>query len=264
MSDSNAANDKSFWGHLDDLRKVLFRMVVVLVVFMAGFFFCMPWIFDHVILAPCNGDFVLYRLFARITSGIPGLSQFSTADFHVDLINIRLTTQFFTHLSATFWLSLVCAFPVLLYLLWGFIRPALYEREARGARAAFCFGALMFYVGAAVSYFLVFPITLRFLYSYELSTAIHNTLSLDSYMSTFVSMTLVMGVVFELPLLAWVLSAVGVLRRPFFRRYRRHAIVILLIVAAIITPTSDPFTLSIVFFPLYLLYEFSALLVKKE
>ena len=95
MSDSNAANDKSFWGHLDDLRKVLFRMVVVLVVFMAGFFFCMPWIFDHVILAPCNGDFVLYRLFARITSGIPGLSQFSTADFHVDLINIRLTTQFF-------------------------------------------------------------------------------------------------------------------------------------------------------------------------
>ena len=264
MSDSNAANDKSFWGHLDDLRKVLFRMVVVLVVFMAGFFFCMPWIFDHVILAPCNGDFVLYRLFARITSGIPGLSQFSTADFHVDLINIRLTTQFFTHLSATFWLSLVCAFPVLLYLLWGFIRPALYEREARGARAAFCFGALMFYVGVLAGYFIVYPLTLRFLAAYELSAQVENQISLNSYIDSFMMLVLAMGLVFELPLLVWLLSAMGVIDRALLRKYRRHAVVAIFILAAVITPTGDPFTLAVVAAPLCLLYELGILLAKKR
>lgn len=265
MSESNGevTADKTFWGHLDDLRKVLFKMAAVVGVFVVAFFVAMPWLFDHVILAPGNGDFPIYRLFARITDGLPGAGQFST-DFHVDLINYRLASQFFTHMSLSFWFALVFAFPALLYLLWTFIRPALYEREVRGARMAFSLGTLMFYLGMAVSYFVIFPVTLRFLYTYELSQSIHNQLSLDSYMDNFLMMNLVMGIVFELPLLAWTLSAVGLLRRSFFRRYRRHAIVVLLILAAIITPTSDPFTLMLVFLPLYLLYEVSALIVKKD
>ncbi|MGN1258427.1 MAG: twin-arginine translocase subunit TatC, partial [Candidatus Limisoma sp.] len=113
-------------------------------------------------------------------------------------------------------------------------------------------------------YFLVFPITLRFLYQYQLSGNITNMLTLDSYMDNFMMLNLVMGLVFELPLLAWVLSLMGMVRRSFFRRFRRHAVVVLLIVAALITPTGDPITLLIVFLPLYLLYEGSALIVKRD
>lgn len=120
----------------------------------------------------------------------------------------------------------------------------------------------MFFLGVAVGYFVVFPITLRFLADYHVSELIPNQISLDSYMDTFLMLIFILGIVFELPLLSWLLGKLGVIHREFFRKYRKHAIVILLILAAIITPTGDPFTLTIVFLPLYLLYELSALLVK--
>ncbi len=252
----------SFWDHLDALRAVLIKIVVVLVVFTVVMFAYMPQIFDSVILAPCRGDFVLYRLFERITAGIPFAPQFSTQGFHVNLINIQLASQFFIHMSTSFWLALVLAFPVVLYLLWTFVRPALYERERHGVRLAFCVGILMFYLGVAVGYFTVFPVTLRFLADYQVSDMVPNQISLDSYMDTFLMMIFIMGVVFELPLLAWLLGNLSVLHRRFFGTYRRHAIVALLFLAAVITPTGDPFTLMIVFLPIYLLYELSALLVK--
>lgn len=258
------SEEKTFWGHLDDLRKVLFKMAATLAVFMAVFFVYMPEIFDKVVLAPCHGDFVLYRLFERITAAVPQLAQFSAGGFDVELINIRLASQFFTHISTSFWLSLICAFPLLLYFLWEFVAPALYPHERKGARVAFLLGSIMFFIGMAVGYFLVFPVTLRFLYDYELSAAIHNQLSLDSYMDNFMMLNFIMGLVFELPLLAWALSAAGMLRRSFFRRYRRHAVVALLVLAAVITPTGDPFTLAIVFLPVYLLYEVSAFVVRKD
>ena len=247
----------SFWDHLDALRAVLIKIAVVLVVFAGVLFVYMPDIFDSVILAPCRGDFVLYRLFERITAGIPFAPQFSTQGFHVNLINIQLASQFFIHMSTSFWLALVLAFP-----LWTFVRPALYERERHGVRLAFGIGVLMFYLGVAVGYFTVFPVTLRFLADYHVSAMVPNQISLDSYMDTFLMMIFIMGVVFELPLLAWLLGSVGILHRSFFSTYRRHAIVLLLVLAAVITPTGDPFTLMIVFLPIYLLYELSAFLVK--
>ena len=129
-------------------------------------------------------------------------------------------------------------------------------------KLAFSLGVLMFDMGLAVGYFVVFPVTLRFLADYQVSAMIPNQISLDSYMDTFLMLLFVMGLVFEMPLVAWVLSKIGLLTRGFFRRYRRHAVVVLLILAAVITPTGDPFTLMIVFIPLYLLYELSALIVK--
>ena len=165
-------------------------------------------------------------------------------------------------MSSSFWLALVFSFPIILYFIWGFIKPALYENEIKGVRRAFVFGSMMFFIGLTVGYMLIFPITLRFLADYQLSTLIPNQVSLDSYMGTFLSMIFILGIVFEMPLLAWALGAVGFLHRDFFSRYRKHAIVVLLIAAAVITPTSDPFTLAIVFLPLYMLYELSALFVK--
>jgi len=255
--------EMSFWDHLDVLRGVLIKIAVVLVTMAIVFFALMPNIFDNIILAPCKGDFILYRLFEKVTAAIPGLPQFSTEGFQVNLINIKLASQFFIHMSTSLWLALVFSFPVIIYLLWSFVSPALYEREKRGIRRAFLIGNLMFFLGVAVGYFVVFPVTLRFLASYHVSEMIPNQISLDSYMDTFLMLILIMGIIFELPLLAWMLGKAGVLKRDFFQKYRRHAIVVLLILAALITPTGDPFTLTIVFLPIYMLYEISAWLVKK-
>ena len=264
MAEGDHLEEMSFWDHIDALRGVLVRMVVVLVAVTLGLFFVMPSIFDRVILAPCHGDFVLYRLFEQMTAAVPWLPQFTTAGFEVELINIKLASQFFIHMSSSFWLALVLTFPLMLYFLWTFIAPALYPREKRGVKTAFLIGCLMFFLGVAVGYFVVFPVTLRFLADYHVSQLVPNQISLDSYMDTFLMLIFVMGVIFELPLVAWLLGSLGALHRGFFRTYRRHAVIVLLALAAIITPTGDPFTLMVVFLPIYLLYEVSAYLVPKS
>lgn len=256
----------SFWGHLDALRAVLVRVAVVVFVLGAGFFVAMPWLFDNIILAPCRDGFPLYRLFDWMSAHAGPLAPQDDAGgaFHVDLINIQLASQFFIHMSASCWAAAVCGFPLIVYMLWTFVSPALYEHERRGIRRAFFFGCLMFYAGMATGYFMVFPLTLRFLADYHISDAIPNTITLDSYMDNFFMMVLVMGVVFEMPLIAWMLGKMGILRRGFFAKYRRHAIVGLLVAAALITPTGDPFTLFAVFIPLYALWELGARLVPEE
>ena len=148
--------------------------------------------------------------------------------------------------------------------IWKFISPALYENEKKNVRWVFLFGTIMFFIGCSVGYLLVFPLTLRFLATYQLSAAITEQVSLDSYMNNFLMLVFIMGVVFEMPLVSWLLSKIGILHRGFFHKYRRHAIIGLLVAAAFITPSSDPFTLGAVFFPLYGLYELSAFFVRKE
>lgn len=253
--------EMSFWDHIDALRAVLIRIVAVLVVATIVLFCMMPSIFDSVILAPCHGDFVLYRLFERMTSSVSWLPQFTTNGFEVELINIKLASQFFIHMSTSFWLALVLTFPFVLYELWTFISPALYHNEKQGVKTALFIGCFMFFLGVLVGYFVVFPVTLRFLADYHVSQMVPNQISLDSYMDTFLMLIFVMGIIFELPLVAWLLGVLGVLHRGFFRTYRRHAIIVLLTLAALITPTGDPFTLMVVFLPIYLLFELSAYLV---
>lgn len=255
--------EMNFWDHVGALRNVLVRIALVVVVLMIGFYAIMPSLFDNVILAPTRGDFILYRLFARMTAGSSMFPDFSTEGYEVHLINIQLASQFFIHLSTSFWLAMVFAFPITIYLLWGFVAPALYPHEKRGIKTAFLLGNLMFFLGVAMGYFVVFPITLRFLAEYQISAQVPNQISLDSYMDNFLTLILLMGVVFELPLLAWLLGRMGVLTRGFFNRFRRHAIVGLLILAAFITPTGDPFTLMVVFMPIYALWEASAFLVPR-
>jgi sec-independent protein translocase protein TatC len=259
-SQGDSAKEMTFWEHIDDLRKVLFKIAAVVIGLSVVFFCFMREIFDYVILAPCNSDFITYRMFDFIEgdgSFLPDLA----GKFDIKLININLGTQFMTHMSSSMWLSFVFSFPIVIYLLWSFISPGLYERERRGARKAFIFGNIMFFLGVATGYFLVFPLSLRFLSQYELSASITNTLTLESYMDSLYTIAFGMGLLFELPLVTWMLGKAGLITRGLFTRFRRHAIVILLIVAAVVTPTSDIFTLFIVFLPLYLLWEFSAQLV---
>lgn len=253
-----------FWGHLDALRSVLLRCIAIVLLLAVVLFSRMTWIFDHVILAPCHPGFPLYDLLGRIE----GLSLFMPAGINdqlseIPLINIHLASQFFIHISTSFWLAIVLAFPFLLQQVWGFVSPGLYDGERRGAGRALLGGTAMFYAGIFVGYFLVFPLTLRFLAEYQVSASVPNQIALDSYMDNFLALVLIMGIVFELPVVAWMLGRCGLLTRNIFTRYRRHAIVALLALAAVVTPTGDPFTLMVVFLPVYMLWEFSAFLVPK-
>lgn len=255
--------EMSFWDHLDQLRVVILRIGLVVTGLSIGFFFIMKWFFDHVILWPCRPDFPLYRALGFLRGDGEFLPDMGNADFSISLINIKLGTQLMTHLSASLMLGIAFSFPMIVYLLWRFISPGLYERERRGARKAFVFGNVMFYLGVFVGYFLVYPLALRFLSQYELSPEIDNMLTLDSYMDNFYTVIVSMGLVFELPLLAWMLGRMGLINRSFFSKYRRYAIFGLLVLSSLITPTSDIFTLLVVFVPLYGLWEFSARLVPK-
>lgn len=263
-----SADDKetTFWDHLDALRGVLVKIGITVVAAAILLFIFMKPIFNKVILAPCSSNFVLYNWLDAFggASDSMWLPSLGSQGFEVHLINIELASQFFTHMTLSCWLAVVLTFPIIIYLIWTFVRPGLYPHERRGAVKAFALGNVMFYAGVATGYFLVFPLTLRFLADYQLSEQIPNTISLTSYIDNFLVILLLMGLVFELPLLAWLLGKMGLLTRSFFAKYRRHAIVALLFLAAIITPTGDPFTLFMVFLPIYLLWEGSALIVPSK
>lgn len=253
----------TFWEHLEELRWSIFRIAIAAVMAMVVIFIIMPQMFTGFVLGPTTSEFFLYKWLGSLGQ-LPFLPDFAAGEFKVDIISINVASQFMTHISTSFWFALVVIFPYILYEVWKFIAPALYDNEKGSVRAAFLFGTLMFFLGCAISYSFIFPFTFRFLTEYEISAQITNQISLNSYMSTFLGMVFIMGLIFELPLLAWLLSKIGVLRKEFLKKYRRHAVVILMILAALITPTGDPITLSLVFLPLYLLYEISICVVKKS
>ena len=251
----------SFWDHIYALRSVLLRIALIVSVLSVGFFIFMPNIFNNIILWPCREDFCIYKALDII----PYFSSESAQEsgMIIDLINIQLSSQIMIHITTSFWLGLIFSFPIIVYVLWGFIKPALYKHERTGVRKAFFFGNIMFYLGIAVGYFIVFPFSLRFLASYQVSELINNQFSINSYMDNFLVLIFLMGIVFELPLIAWLLSKAEVLTKSFFNKYRRHAIVVLMIIAAIITP-ADPFSMIILFIPLYALFETSSFFVKSD
>lgn len=243
----------SFWDHLEVLRWSILRVGIALVVMMVGWFIALPHIFDKFVLGATDGSFFAYKWMGLLFNG----------DFHIDIININVTTPFFMHISTSFWFALVTCFPYLMYEAWLFLKPALYPGEKKSARKAFGFGTILFYIGCAIGYLIVFPLTFRFLTEYRVGELFVNQIALNSYLSNFLTIIFMMGAVFEMPMLAWALSALGILHKDFLKKYRSYAVVVLLILAAVITPTGDPFTLMVVFVPIYLLYELSILIVKK-
>lgn len=250
----------TFWDHIDELRKVLVRSAVVLFVLMIVAFFFKGFIFDTVLLAPLSSDFILYRGLNSFLAlfALPPLEK-----FNIELINIEMTAQFFIHIRISFYVALVLTMPYLFYEIWTFVRPALYDNEKKVIRGSFSFAGILFYTGVLVGYLLVFPLTIRFLGTYQVSESVPNQISLNSYIGMLTSLVLVMGIVFEMPILAAVLSRFGIITKELMKKYRRHAIVVLVILAAVITPSGDPVTLFFVSVPLYLLYELSILVARR-
>ncbi len=235
----------SFWDHLDELRGSIIRSALYLCAFSCLGLCFKHLLFEGIILAPTRPDFCVYRLLGW--------------DFGVSLINIELSAQFFVHLRASFVAGLILSFPLIVWEIWKFIAPALYEREKQALRSAFLLSGLLFYVGAAVGYFLILPLCLQFFLNYSVSETVVNSISLTSYMSVFTSLVLLDGVVFEFPTLVLVLSRLGLVDRRMLRKGRKYALVVILVFAALITP-ADPVSMFVLAVPLYLLYEFSILL----
>ncbi len=173
--------EMTFWDHLDELRKVLFRVIGVWLVLAIGCFIAMPYLFDHVILAPCHNDFIFYDLLRHIGQTFDLTDDFFTQEFQVKLVNINLAAPFFIHMSTAFWMSVVTAMPYIFFEVWRFIGPALYPNEREGVRKALTIGTVMFFIGVLLGYFMVYPLTLRFLSTYQLSSEVENILSLNSY-----------------------------------------------------------------------------------
>lgn len=241
-------NEMSFWDHLEALRGTLFRSVLA-VGLLSVIFLCIPKELFKVVLWPTQQDFILYS-----SLGLP---------FGMSLINVDISAQFFVHLKVSILCGLVLAFPYIVYEIWKFIAPALYEHERGAVRGGFLLSSGLFYLGVAVGYFVVLPVCLMFFMNYTVSDTIANTITLGSYMSLFVSMVFLIGLLFEFPTVILVLSTMGVVSRKQLRGYRKYAVVTVLLLAALITP-SDPFSMFVLAIPLYGLYEFSILICKKE
>lgn len=244
----------TFWDHLEELRGVLLRMIAAVVLAGVAAFFFKDQLFD-VVLAPKNSDFVTYRVFSLLAGGLE--------PFDVELINVNLAQQFMIHMKVALCAGGLLMSPYVIYLLFGFIAPALYSSERRYATMAIAGGYLMFMVGVLFNYFILFPLTFRFLGTYQVDASVTNMISLESYISTLMMLCLVMGGMFELPVVGWLLAKVHILKSEPMKRVRRYAIVAILCIAAVITPTGDVFTLMLVSVPIYLLYELSILMVKR-
>ena len=245
-----AAKDKemSFWDHIEELRGTLFRSILAAAV-VSVVFMCFPKVLFKAVLWPTRPDFLLYRL--------PGV------DFSMDLINIELSAQFFVYLKVSFLCGIVIAFPYIIWEVWKFLSPALYDNERKPVRRAFLLSSGLFYAGVAVGYLVVLPVCLMFFVNFSVSDAVVNTISLGSYMSLFISLVFLIGILFQFPTVIMALSSIGVVGREMLRKGRKFAVVIVLVLAALITP-SDPFSMFVLALPLYGLYELSILLCRKE
>ena len=239
---------QTFWDHLDVLRALLIRMAIVVTGFTVVAFLMKDTLFS-IVLAPRSSHFVTYQLLGAEV-------------FTLHLMNTGLTEQFMIHVRTALYAGVLLASPYILYELFRFVSPGLYANERRYTVWIVGAAYLMFIIGTFVNYFVVFPMTVHFLGTYQVSPDVANMLTLQSYIDTLLGMSLIMGVVFELPVVCAVMGRMGLITNRMMTAYRRHAIVAILVVAAIITPTTDIFTLMVVSLPIYLLYELSIQIVR--
>lgn len=258
---SKKSDDKNlltFDGHLEAFRRMLFRIVGVTAV-IACVVFCFKNTTWRLLLAPSEWDFCTYHWLEGLMNSIGFHFHFN--EFHVQMIATDLSSQFMTHISTAVYLGLLCASPYILFELFRFISPALYENEKKYSVRVAVAIYMLFVLGVLMTYFVLFPIAFRFLGTYSVSEKVMSNITLQSYISTFLSLTLVMGVVFQLPVVAFLLGKMGIINATVLAKFRKHALVLIMIVAAVITPP-DLMTLILVTMPLYLLYEISIYVVK--
>ncbi len=249
----------SFGGHLEVIRQMLFRILGVTFVFTCFIFSFKAQTFD-ILLAPSDSSFITYRIVEDLMRKID--KTFFFESFDIELIATDLSSQFVTHLTTSIYLGLLCASPFIMYELFRFITPALLENERKYSTKIMVSIYALFIIGILMSYYILFPISFRFLGTYSVADKVHTMITLDSYISTFVSLTLLLGIVFQLPVIAFILAKMGILTASQMSKCRKHAFIIIMLVAAIITPP-DVLTLLLVSIPLIVLYEITLKFIRK-
>lgn len=254
----------SFLGHLEVLRWHLIRAAIAVLVFMVVAFLSRNFIFNEIILKPKNPDFFTNRMLAELGAWLNSTLGINASDLIINnqplnLVNIDMAGQFMSHMEISLIAGLILACPFIIWEIWRFIEPALLPNERKYTGGAVIFISGLFISGILFGYFLIAPLSIHFLNSYIVSDQVLNTIKLSSYISTITSVTFASGLIFELPVVVFFLSKVGLITPSFMRKYRKHAYIILLIVAAIITPP-DVFSQTLVCIPLIVLYEISILI----
>jgi len=253
--------DMTFWDHLEELRGHIFRSLAAVFVFAIGAFIAKSFIFDVIILAPKSESFITNRMLCRLAD-LLSIDALCIGRLNLSMQNINMSGQFMMHIYVSLVAGLIVAVPYIIWELWRFIAPALKSKEKAYSRGAVFFSSILFLAGVAFSYFLIVPLTINFLGTYQVSPDVPNQIQLNSYISTVVSVTIAVGIVFELPILVFFLTKVGVITPTFMRKNRKIMLVIVLVLSAIITPP-DVFSQILVCIPLIGLYELSIKISEK-
>ncbi|RFS16236.1 twin-arginine translocase subunit TatC [Emticicia sp. C21] len=261
--EEEVGKEMSFLDHLEELRWHLIRAAVAIVFFMIFAFIYIEEIYETVILGPSKVDFWTYRMMCKLGTavGAPGLCvdklQFS-------LMSREVSGQFIMAFTSAAIIGLVFAFPYVFWEIWRFVKPGLKPSESKSARGAVFYVTFLFFSGVAFGYFIVSPLAINFLVNFQISKSIENQFDIGSYISLLATLTLACGVAFQLPVAIFVLTKIGVIGPQFMRTYRKHAVVVILIVSAVITPSPDVTSQLLVAFPLYILYEISIVISARE
>ena len=265
MSDKlekSSDNEMTFFEHIEALRPHLVRGAMALFVIMIGAFLAKKFLIDLVLMGPQSPDFVTNRWLCNLSHSLLGNDTLCINHIKLNMINTALGGQFNLHMQIAMVTGVVLAVPYLLWELWRFIAPALTPYERYKSRMFVFYVSLCFFAGLLFGYFLIAPLSINFLANYQASEAISNMIDIRSYLTTVLSVSVACAAVFQLPLLVYFLARMGMVTAKFLRKYRRHAIVILTVVSAVITPP-DLFSLVLVVLPLYALYEYSIILAAK-
>jgi sec-independent protein translocase protein TatC len=249
--------EMSFLEHLEALRWHLMRAVIAVLTLAIVLFFYREIVFDNFLFAPKHPDFWTYRMLCLLSDYLEMGDALCIRELPFELINTELSGQFTMHIWVSFVAGFILAAPYVLWEIWRFIKPALHEKERKYSKGVVFFSTLLFFAGVLFGYYVIVPLSINFLGSYQVSADVKNMIAMDSFVSTVTTITFASGIVFELPIVIYFLTQIGLMTPQFMRTYRKHAMVIILIVAAIITPSPDVTSQLLVAFPLYLLYELS-------
>lgn len=257
---SSLEAEMSFFDHLDVLRKHLIRASIGIVLFTTLAFVYYDVIFDQIVMGPKKPDFWTYRMMCLLGDKFNLGADFCVKKIPFNIINTEMAGQFTLQMNSSLMIGIVLGFPYLLFELWRFIKPALHESERKSASGFTFYATLLFLIGILFGYYMITPLSVNFLANYNVSEVIQNQITIDSYLSTVATLTLGTGIIFELPIVIFILSKLGIMTPKFMRSSRRYATVIILIIAAVVTPTPDILTMLTVSFPLFLLYEISIII----
>ncbi len=249
--------EMSFFDHIDILRMHLIRSSIAIIIFTGLAFYFYDFIFDTIIMGPKNTNFWTYRMMCLIGDHFNLGPDFCVKSIPFNIINTDMAGQFTLQMNSSLLIGVVLGFPYLLFELWRFVKPALHEKERQSARGFTFYATILFLLGILFGYFIITPLSVNFLANFKVSELIQNQITVDSYLSTVATLSLGTGIVFELPILVFILSKFGIMTPRLMRSSRRYAIVVILIIAAIVTPTPDALTMLTVSFPLFFLYELS-------